>query len=205
MKWLRALRVKPWLRPSKRPELMNPSALTMLPSSIIALYIFLVVAASLFMLFSISYQLRMDYQDWRPAPEPWQLWMNTAFLFCGSVALQMARKSIVGGELKRAKKLFGIGGWFSWVFVIGQVWAWAAMQQAGFYVNDNPSYSFFYLITGVHVIHIIGGLVAWLKTMDRFGSGVDVQSLTLSVRLCTVYWHFLLIVWLFLFYMLLVT
>ena len=65
----------------------------------------------------------------------------------------------------------------------------------GYFVSSSPANSFFYLITAVHGCHLIGGLVAWVRVALRMQSNVDAADLVLSFRLCAVYWHFLLLVW----------
>ena len=63
----------------------------------------------------------------------------------------------------------------------------------------NPAIAFFYLITGLHGLHLLGGLVAWGRTVTKVWGDFDEAKVTQSVELCTVYWHFLLLVWLVLF------
>lgn len=205
VKVLKTLRTKSWLQTNDRPELAAPSGLRLIPSQLIGLYVFLFVAGSLFMLFTVSYQLRMEYQDWRPAPEPWQLWMNTVFLLGGSVAFQLARNAAYRDDRESLNKFFLAAGVLTWLFIAGQAWSWFLMRGSGYGVEENPANSFFYLITGVHAAHIIGGLVAWHRAAVRIRTDKALEKIQLSIRLCTIYWHFLLLVWLFLFYMLLVT
>ena len=64
---------------------------------------------------------------------------------------------------------------------------------------------FFYLITGLHGVHLLGGLVAWFRASVRLWRGAEVAKIRMSVELCAVYWHFLLVVWLVMFGLLLVT
>jgi cytochrome c oxidase subunit 3 len=147
----------------------------------------------------------MDYQDWQPAPEPWQLWANTFFLLMGSIAFQISSNAAIQNKYRRAKKMLMLAGILTCIFLLGQVWAWSVMNGTGYSVKANPANSFFYLITGVHAAHIMGGLVAWLRTLKKIDQSSDEQSIQLSIKLCAMYWHFFLVVWLFLFYMLLVT
>ena len=58
---------------------------------------------------------------------------------------------------------------------------------------------FFYLLTAVHGLHVLGGLVAWVRTSARVQRGDDPARIRLGVELCAIYWHFLLIVWIVLF------
>ena len=205
MKFLSILRTKPWLVAKQRPELIQPSGIRNVPEPMIGLGIFLIIAGALFLLFIISYQYRMDYQDWQPAPEPWQLWANTLFLLMGSIAFQISSNAARHNKYQRAKKMLMLAGILTFIFLLGQVWAWSVMNGTGYSVKANPANSFFYLITGVHAAHIMGGLVAWLRALKKIDRRSDEHSIQLSIKLCAMYWHFFLVVWLFLFYMLLVT
>ena len=60
----------------------------------------------------------------------------------------------------------------------------------------NPANSFFYLVTAIHGLHLLGGLVALGRTIAKLWRGADLPKLRLSVELCALYWHFLLLVWL---------
>jgi len=63
----------------------------------------------------------------------------------------------------------------------------------------NPANAFFYLFTGLHGLHLLGGIVALALTVDKVWRGFEVKQVRLSVQLCAVYWHFLLALWLVLF------
>ena len=58
-------------------------------------------------------------------------------------------------------------GAFSFGFLAGQLWAWQQMDAAGYFVAANPAYSFFYLLTAVHGLHLLGGLWVWARTTAR--------------------------------------
>jgi cytochrome c oxidase subunit 3 len=73
------------------------------------------------------------------------------------------------------------------------------LAQAGYFLASNPANSFFYLLTGAHGLHVLGGLAALGRTIARMWRGIAVERLRLSVELCAIYWHFLLLVWLIVF------
>ena len=79
------------------------------------------------------------------------------------------------------------------------------MIALGYFASSNPANAFFYLITGLHGLHLLGGLVAWGRTMSRLGRGDEIARLGASAELCAIYWHFLLAVWLVLFGLMLFT
>jgi cytochrome c oxidase subunit 3 len=88
------------------------------------------------------------------------------------------------------------GGASAVTFLVGQLLAWQQLRAAGYFVTSNPANSFFYMITAAHGLHLIGGLVALGRTTANVWRGAEMAQVRLSVELCTIYWHFLLLVWL---------
>ncbi len=174
-------------------------------SKMIALVTFLAVATSLFALMVSAYSLRMALGDWYPLHEPRLLWINTGTLLLASLAFQLTRNAAVAGRTSRLRPGLLITGVLTIAFLAGQYVAWQQLNAAGQYVSSNPANSFFYLLTGVHALHILGGLYVWARATARVMSGADAESVKESIELCTVYWHFLLLVWLGLFGLLLAT
>lgn len=206
MNVIRTLSTKPWLTGQDaitgiplEAEAFN------LPEQKVGLRVFFAVATSLFLLFIVGYRMRMVYEDWVPLQEPILLWVNTGLLVLASVALQVAKNAAASGNAARTKSAFYLGGFFTIAFVAGQLVVWQMLSQTGHFVSSNPASSFFYLLTAAHGLHILGGLAAWGRTLMRMRPGVEFEKIRMAVDLCTVYWHFLLIVWVVLFYMLLST
>jgi len=79
------------------------------------------------------------------------------------------------------------------------------MIGLGYFAATNPANAFFFLVTALHAVHLLGGLVAWVRTSAKLRRGDALDKVRLSVELCTIYWHFLLIIWLLLFVLLLFT
>jgi cytochrome c oxidase subunit 3 len=197
--WLshQRLTAKPWLEegeigdlPGERPSL--------LPARI-GLGVFLAVVGSLFALVTSAYLMRMDLPDWRTVPIPTLLWFNTGVLVLSSVTLQLAQ--VAARYEDRDVVIAGLlaGGVSAVTFLAGQLLAWQELRNAGYFLTANPANSFFYLITGLHGLHLLGGLVALGRTIAKAFGGLALPQLRLSVELCTTYWHFLLLVWLILF------
>jgi cytochrome c oxidase subunit 3 len=178
------------------------------------LWVFLAVVTSLFALFITAYFMRMyphviqavNLRDWRPVTEPTILWFNTLLLLGGSIGMQMATISIRRARFERANAGLLAGGIFAIAFLAGQWLAWGQLQAAGFYAASNPANAFFYVLTGLHGLHLLGGLVVWGWTVARMSRGrTTPAAIALSVELCAVYWHYLLFIWLVLFGVLLIT
>ena len=171
----------------------------------IALSTFLAVATSVFALFISAYTLRMQQPDWRPLAEPTLLWANTGFLVLASIAYHLTRNAAVRGLSTRLKPGLAISGLLTFMFLVGQLIAWQQLTASGYYLSSNPANAFFYLLTAVHGLHMLGGMWVWARSTIKVWTGAEADSVRLSIELCTVYWHFLLLVWIVLFGMLLST
>lgn len=176
------------------------------PAAKIGLNFFLAVVTVLFLLSSVAYRMRMGLPDWQPLTEPQLLWLNTGILIFASVAFQWARMSVRKGQTDGLKTGMLIGGALTIAFLIGQYAAWGQLAAAGYYADSNPANAFFYMLTALHGIHMIGGMVAWARVVPSlFQADVDMSALRTRVELCTTYWHYLLLVWIGLFGLLLAT
>ena len=164
------------------------------------LVIFLGVALCLFSLLSAAFFMRMGSYDWRTPLLPRILWFNTAVLVLSSAALQVASSAAKEGARKRMNAALLAGAVSSLLFLFGQLWAWREMIWAGFYASENPANAFFFLLTGAHALHLLGGLFALFRTLFR--AWRDERGAAASVELCALYWHFLLAIWLLLFILL---
>ena len=194
-----------WETPGIPEDAPPAGAIPTTPSAKIGLGFFLAVVTTMFSLFLVAYIMRMEYADWQALPDPGLLWLNTIVLILSSVAMQRAKGAALRGEINGVRIGLIISGVLSFVFLAGQLVAWRQLNAAGFFAASNPANAFFYLITGLHALHLLGGLWVWGKTIAKLGRGLEVRDLSLSVELCTTYWHYLLLVWLVLFGLLLST
>ncbi|MHC4178810.1 MAG: cytochrome c oxidase subunit 3 [Planctomycetota bacterium] len=205
MSFFSQLTEKPWLNSRSRAADLPEGSVYSLPAPTVAVRLILAVATVVFTLFIVAYGDRMALSDWRPLPEPSLLWANTIILMLSSAAWHWATINARQGRIDGVKIGLLAGGGFAFAFLIGQYWAWQQLEAAGYYADTNPANAFFYLLTAVHAVHLLGGLVAWGRTVSKVWRGVEVARVRLSVELCAVYWHFLLVVWLVLFALLLFT
>ena len=205
--WLlrQSLNTQPWITAAATDTSELDDNGIGLSAAKIGLLTFLTVATSLFALFLSAYATRMELADWTPLSEPLILWLNTAALVLASIALQRARNAASRDNLAAVKSGLLAGGIFSWLFLAGQLVAWRQLNTAGFYLTSNPANAFFYLFTALHGLHLLGGLWVWGKTTLRIKEATTVEELGQSVELCSLYWHFLLLVWLVLYGLLLST
>ncbi|MDM0036020.1 bb3-type cytochrome oxidase subunit III [Variovorax sp. J22P271] len=159
----------------------------------IGLWVFMGVATALFSLFVMAYLMRMNGSDAVAIALPWQLWLSSALLAIGGVALQRAAAAARHAEAARARRLLGAGGLCALAFLAVQLWAWQALMSTQVTPAGNPGAAFFYLLTAMHGLHVMGGLAAWAWTVHA--GWPDPAAAAWRIALCARYWHFLLAVW----------
>lgn len=203
--WLlkQSFNTQPWVSDETADAVSGTSIDT--NSSAVALTVFLAVATSLFALFVSAYTIRMEEADWVPVREPDLLWINTGLLVLASIAYHWTRNQVVGGRTGNLKIGLIVSGLLSVLFLFGQLVTWQQLVEGGYYLTRNPANAFFYLLTAVHALHLLGGLYVWGRSLQRVWSGAEADTVRVSVELCTIYWHFLLLVWVVVFGLLLST
>ena len=189
----------------------------------------------LFAAFTSAYIVRRGMSDdWRPTEIPVLLWCNTFVLVASSLTLERARRSLRAAVAAKGARLEGAVAvpkalsldvfalrqafrrWWSvttalgGAFLFGQIVAWRQLAAQGVYMASNPSSSFFYLLTGAHGLHLLGGVVAllyvvfqawrWKPIMSR--RAVEEMPRT-AVEVTALYWHFMDGLWVYLFLVLL--
>jgi cytochrome c oxidase subunit 3 len=206
------LRVRPW----EKQVTATPAGTgtESIPPQRVGLWIFLAVITSLFCLFISAYYMRMGGGhgvaavpgNWASIRDPSILWFNTVLLIFGSIAMQSARASVTRGQLEQTRVRLFAAGLLTFGFLIGQWIAWRELRYSELFSPANPAVAFFYVLTAVHGLHLVGGLVVWARTLRRsLRKDVELIDVCLSVELTSVYWHYLLLVWLGLFAVLLST
>ena len=205
MSLFQTLTEKPWLAGQGEVVDLHSGRAFPMPKVTLGLRLFLAVVTVVFSLLLAAYVDRMAFADWRAIPEPLLLWINTALLITGSISLEWARAGTRRDDMDRVRVGMFAAGVFTIAFLVGQVIAWLQLNSSDFFAITNPAIGFFYLITALHGLHILGGLVAWGRTTKKMRRGSGVNEIRLSVELCAIYWHFLLLVWLVVFALLLLT
>ena len=174
------------------------------PPARIGLLLFMAVVTSLFSLFLTAYSMRMHHGvGWCHLTIPNLLWINTGVLLVASIAMQLASHAVSRGKRYVAQWALIAGGILTVGFLAGQVMAWQAVGPSLYFIQGSPAIAFFYVLTTAHGLHLIGGLYVLGRAAMRFSAGAELIDLRQSLSLCAIYWHFLLIVWLVVFAVLL--
>jgi cytochrome c oxidase subunit III len=200
--WLfrQTINVQPWNAQLAVAEV--PGARATRPAAKTALWVFLAVASSLFVLFVSAYSMRLALTDWTPLPRPRLLMLNTLLLVGASLAMQWTVQAARRVDRQDVRRGMAASGLLTFGFLAGQLFVWKQLHDAGFFLSANAATAFFYLLTAVHGLHVLGGLVAWARASARAWRGADPARTRLGVELCATYWHYLLAVWLALYVLL---
>jgi len=190
------LTAKPW---ENREQPGDYGALRAAPARI-GLWVFMAVATSLFSLFLSAYSMRMHQSvGWCHLTLPPIVWANTLVLVAASVAMQLASTHVASGRRQAAQVALLAAGALSIAFLAGQMLAWQAIGPSLYYIQGSPAIAFFYMLTIAHGLHLLGGLYVLGRASLRFAGGAELIDLRQSLSLCAIYWHFLLLVWLVVF------
>ena len=137
--------------------------------------------------------------DWLPIDMPSVLWLNTILLVLSSITIELSRRALKRNDYQRFKSWIGLTTLLGIAFLIGQVIAWRQLAAQGVFINSHPHSSFFYLLTSLHGLHLLGGVIAL--------SYVTVAALRMrigfkrraAVDVTAIYWHFMDGLWIYLF------
>lgn len=169
-------------------------------NGLLGLGLFLIAVTMLFTGFTSAYIISRSGPSWQSIPMPKVLWLSTAVLLLSSLTLEGARQALRRAYLRVVNRWLWMTALLGGVFVAGQLEAWHALRNAGVYLPTNPHSSFFYVLTGLHGLHFLGGIIALAYVLYLARGGVYTRPLHQSFNLCTIYWHFLDGLWLYLFW-----
>ena len=142
-------------------------------------------------------------QDTKYLLKPNLLWINTLVLFCISFYFNKVNRELKRLETTNIKKNILMIGGLSYLFLFGQVAFWIQLMKSGNYVQTNNYFSSFYIFTALHGLHLLGGLFFWGKVASRVlkverDKILDEEK---NISALSMYWTFLLVVWLAFFLM----
>ena len=210
--WLSKQRLasKPWLESGHELTVKQVDGAQFLKPKV-GLIVLLAIIGMFFALLISANFMRQELHDWRQVPLPNITWLNTELLIMSSLSLQfslvIARRNRdssfpqAGAEVtKRTSTRYikiglGLACFTSLGFLVGQLMAWAELSNSGFNLTGNPANSFFYMLTGIHGLHILGGLVVLGRTIQGAWVEMPREQFLQRVNLCAIYWHFLLLIW----------
>jgi cytochrome c oxidase subunit 3 len=148
--------------------------------------------------------LRSTNSGWTPVHIPRIVYFNTLVLLGSSGIMEVARRRLASADVPRFRKLWLFATGLGFAFLIGQLIAWRELVVAGFYVATNQASSFFYIFTGLHGLHLLGGICALLYVSFRKFERASV-SRSMAAEVASYYWHFMDGLWFFLLVLLVIS
>lgn len=163
------------------------------PDARAGLRIFLFVVGSLFALLGSAFVMRLDLETWSSLALPKAVWINTLLLVAASALFHRSHRAATRGDVRQARQALAGAALLTLAFLIGQLLLWQALQDQGDGLTSGPAASFFFLLSGLHGLHILGGIVTLAVVTARAGDSPD--RLRIETGLCATYWDFLLVIW----------
>jgi cytochrome c oxidase subunit III len=143
--------------------------------------------------------------DWKHISLPPILYWNTLVIIVSSVTLEIARRRIAAFMTGTAQRVENPARWLNitlllgLIFVAGQTFAWVQLRAEGFKLATNISYSFFYVLTVAHALHVTGGIGGLVRAIRKLNGHVLRRS---TLDATSRYWHFMGILWVYLLFLL---
>jgi cytochrome c oxidase subunit 3 len=156
-----------------------------------------------FAAFTSALYVRQGSGDWIHVVVPRLIYLNTGVLLLSSITLEMARRAFMNAPgleataLRNSLRWLGITLAFGLAFVVGQYLVWRELAAQGLYLATNSNSSFLYVLTGVHALHVLGGIAGLLRLIARMTPS-HVTLRRNSVTNTVIYWHFMGVLWLYL-------
>ena len=164
---------------------------TAIAIGIVSILMFFMALASAFIV------LRRGSDLWVTVHLPRILWANTCVLLASSFTLESARRRLFLADASGFRKFWLATTALGFLFVAGQLIAWRQLVAQGVYIASNQASSFFYIFTGAHAVHLLGGVGALLFVSLRKFEKTKI-SLPAAAEITSYYWHFMDGLWIFL-------
>lgn len=138
--------------------------------------------------------------EWKPFDLPVQVWISTALILASSAAYKISQRALNSGKQQSSKKWLLATTVFGAAFISSQILVWLALARRGVYVQSNPYAGFFYILTAVHAVHVLGGIIALgnivLRTWNETSSEDELIERKNIAKTVGWYWHFMDALWL---------
>ena len=180
----------------KKPLAMHPKKF--------AMWLFMASVMMLFASLTSAYIVREAEGNWLYFELPALFYYTTAIIFVSSVTMQWAYFAAKKDSIYQVKLLVTITSVLGVAFLVGQFLAWGELVRNSVYFVGNPSGSFLYVLTGLHGLHIVSAVIFLLIVLNS-AIRLRIHSKNMAqMEMCTTYWHFLGVLWIYLFIFLLI-
>ena len=177
---------------ARRPLSMHPKKF--------AMWLFIVSVAMLFAAWTSAYIVKRGDTDWVELIIPNQFYVNSVLIMLSSITLIWSVRAIKLEKIEQSKLAISITTILGVAFLVGQIYAYKEMiSLAQHLTGGSASHSFVYILSGAHGAHVIGGVVYLVLLLIEVFKGKVHSKNMLMAEMCSTYWHFLDVLWLYLF------
>lgn len=161
-----------------------------------------VAMASIIMMFAgltSAYIVKSSQANWEVVETPRFFWYSTAVMLLSSLTVQIALRAFKQREMQRYRMFLATTGILGLLFVVLQWYGFTWMWQNGVRFQGAGAGQFLYIIAGLHALHVIGGIIALLVIILKAFVGRTQSYNTVPVEIMSTYWHFVDVLWIYLF------
>jgi cytochrome c oxidase subunit 3 len=166
------------------------------------LYVGIFSIVMLFAGLTSAYIVRQADGQWLRFTLPVMFWVSSGIILVSSITMHWAVVSVRNNKLQQLIQAVSATLILGILFGVSQVYGWGELLEGGIYFagkSANPSGSFIYALSGLHLFHILSGLIALIVVLVKSMSQKYTAENSSGVRLCATYWHFLDGLWIYLF------
>jgi cytochrome c oxidase subunit 3 len=147
---------------------------------------------------SSAFIVKSNQANWLSFNVPVIFWYSTSVIILSSITMMLSRKAFLNREMKQYKKYLGVTVVLGVVFVIMQLTGFTQLWSRGITLTRNVSFSFLYIIVGLHALHVLGGVIALIFIYFRSYSSRKKVYTSVPIDLINTYWHFVDLLWIYL-------
>ncbi len=149
--------------------------------------------------FTSAYIVKSNQAGWQPVQMPKIFFLSTVLILASSLTIYLAQKAMSAREMAKYRTLISTTAVLGLAFVVTQFFGFSELWQQKITFKESVAGSFFYIITGVHALHVIGGVIALAVLFSRAYSSKTKFYSSTPVETAGLYWHFVDILWVYLF------
>jgi cytochrome c oxidase subunit III len=180
---------------TEKEEIRNKTAKPMLWLAIVSMIM-------LFAGLTSAYVVRIGQGNWVTFDIPVPFYLSTGLILISSVTMNIAKNAIKAGDAVKLTRFLALTFLLGLGFIISQFYGWKALVSNKIFfagTQSNASGSFLYTLSGLHLAHLFGGLLFLLAVLVKSARYKYSENNYLGVQLASIYWHFLDILWIYLF------
>ncbi len=168
-------------------------------------FIMWIAIGSIVMMFAgmtSAYIVKKNQGNWLAIELPQVFWYSTAVILASSLTMFLANTALKAGKIISYKSLITITAILGVVFITFQYLGFKDLETRGIALigpQSNSASSFLFVITGLHMLHVLGGVIALIVTFFRSFWVQEGQINLVPTQIVATYWHFVDVLWIYLF------